>query len=126
MSQYLTLEQFLDTRHEKAGQDFESTFWVPRDANGAPLMGPDGKTPLTGKVQVRFATVGDKEAARQEARKADEKKFDNALYGCHLIHLCMLQPQIPALEVIRLREKDAAEMDRLLAFITRDDKANPR
>lgn len=108
---YLNLEEFLSADVEKAGRDFQSRIW--KKADGTP-----------GALQYRIATVGDREAARQAA-KGEHDQFDNAVYGCHLIALCLLVPKIPPMEVIRLRGKHAEEMDRLLDAILEKEKTSP-
>lgn len=110
-NEFLSLDEFLSSEKERAARVFESKVWCKAD--GTP-----------GKLQYRVATVGDREAARQAAKTGD--KFDNATYGAQLIALCLLAPKVPPMEVVRLREKNALEMDRLLDAILEGDKANPR
>lgn len=109
--QFLSLEEFLSSEKERSERVFESKVWCK----------PDG-TP--GKLKYRVATVGDREIARQAAKSGE--KFDNATYGAQLIAACLLQPKIPPIEVVRLKEKNATEMDRLLDAILEGDKVNPR
>lgn len=109
MPKFVSIDEFLNVSDCPA-LIFESKVW------GA-TTNPDTGVVETGKMQYRQATVADKEAARQAAKKGKDGAVDNATFGCTLVAMCLIEPKVSLMDVERLKGRNAKEMERLLNAI---------